>query len=197
MVRILQINVNGIRGKSRPLSKLVYDYNVSVLLVNELKTSNFYNYERADFEVIVGYTVYLESARCAIYVRNDLKTNTKQHVVGVDKQAKESRNPEDFFHCCAVSFAADDDSEQRLLIASCYRSPSATSDNTTDALQAIARIPGDFTHNCRRGLQRTTSASAPKRRTRRDKNSWNSSTRRRGNRWLRLKLEGDHCSRSV
>ena len=146
MVRILQINVNGIRGKSRPLSKLVYDYNVSVLLVNELKTSNFYNYERADFEVIVGYTVYLESARCAIYVRNDLKTNTKQHVVGVDKQAKESRNPEDFFHCCAVSFAADDDSEQRLLIASCYRSPSATSDNTTDALQAIARIPGDFTH---------------------------------------------------
>ena len=88
MVRFLQLNVNGLRGKFRKLHKLVLDYNVSVVVVNELKTSSFYDYERTDFEQLVGYTVYLESARCAVYVRNDLKKRTKQHVVGVDKSGR-------------------------------------------------------------------------------------------------------------
>ena len=145
MVRFLQLNVNGLRGKFRKLHKLVLDYNVSVVVVNELKTSSFYDYERTDFEQLVGYTVYLESARCAVYVRNDLKKRTKQHVVGVDKKAEESRCPEDFFHCCAVS-VADENTEQKLLVVSCYRSPRATSENTTDVLEAVAQVPGEFTH---------------------------------------------------
>ena len=59
MPQILQINVNGIRGKSRLLRKLAYDYDASVIVISELKTSRFYDYERADFEIIVGYTIYL------------------------------------------------------------------------------------------------------------------------------------------
>ena len=113
MLFIMQLNVNGIKGKFKKLNELARDYDVSVVVVSELKTSNFYAFGRAELDQLHGYTLYLESARCAVYVRTDLK-NTKQHIVGVDKQAEDSRFPEEFFHCCAVSIADRKNSKKRL-----------------------------------------------------------------------------------
>ena len=145
MISVIQINVNGIRGKFQKLHSLARDYNASVVVVCELKTSNFYAYDRAELDKLLGYTLYLESARCAVYVSNSLKKQTKQHAVGVDKQAEDSQFPEEYFHCCAVSIT-DHTTQQKLLIVSCYRSPSATSGNVNDVFEAVAKIPGDFTH---------------------------------------------------
>ena len=80
-----------------------------------------------------------------MYVADTLKNQVKKHTVGVDKQAEESKYPEEHFHCCAVSIA-DSHRHQKLLIVSCYRSPSATSGNVNDVFEAVAKIPGDFTH---------------------------------------------------
>ena len=145
MICVIQINVNGIKGKFNKLHSLARDYNASVVVVCELKTSNFYAYDRAELDKLLGYTLYLESARCAVYVADALKKQVKQHAVGVDKQAEESKYPEEHFHCCAVSIA-DSRTHQKLLVVSCYRSPSATSSNTTDVFEAVSKIPGDFTH---------------------------------------------------
>ena len=73
MISIIQINVNGIRGKFKRLHELTRDYNASVLIVCELKTSNFYTYDRAELDKLLGYTLYLESARCAVYVKKHPK----------------------------------------------------------------------------------------------------------------------------
>ena len=77
MLVIIQLNVNGVRGKFHKLNKLARDYNASVVVVCELKTSNFYAYDRADFDKLLGYTLYLESARCAVYVQNTLKKTSQ------------------------------------------------------------------------------------------------------------------------
>ena len=140
MLVIIQLNVNGVRGKFHKLNKLARDYNASVVVVCELKTSNFYAYDRAELDKLLGYTLYLESARCAVYVSSSLKKQTKQHAVGVDKQAEDSQFPEEYFHCCAVSIT-DQTTQQKLLIVSCYRSPSATSSNTTDVFKRCRKCP--------------------------------------------------------
>ena len=69
-----------------------------------------------------------------------LKKQVKKHTVGVDKQAEESKFPEEHFHCCDVSIT-DHTTQQKLLIVSCYRSPSATSGNVNDVFEAVATIP--------------------------------------------------------
>ena len=141
----MQLNVNGIKGKFKKLNELARDYNVDVVVVSELKTNHYHTFDRAEFDHMIGYTLYLDSARCAVYVRQELQKHTKHITVGDEKQTEDARFPEDVFHCCAVSIS-DASTQQKLLVVSCYRSPSAVSGNTTDVFEKVSQVPGDYTH---------------------------------------------------
>ena len=137
------------------------------MVVSGLKTNHYHTFDRAEFDHMIGYTLYLDSARCAVYVRQELKKHTKHITVGDEKQTEDARFPEDVFYCCAVSIA-DASTQQKLLVVSCYRSPSAVSGNTTDVFEKVAQVPGDTRTQLSPGtLTSTTSAWALKRRTRR------------------------------
>ena len=121
------------------------DYGAGIIIICELKTSNFYDFDRAEFDRILGYTVHLESARCAIYVRNDLKKRIKKIRTISDQQPDVGRQIENRFHSCAISIS-DENSHQKLLVISCYRSPSSAADNAAEILETAARVGGEHTH---------------------------------------------------
>ena len=143
-INLLQVNVDGIGKQFKRVHRHLLDYDIHVAVVSERKKSTYYKYERKDFDQLSGYTVYLESAR-AIFVRDDLKPYCKKLTLGVDKEAAESKRPEDFFHCCAMTFS-DPKSHRKLLVVSCYRSPRSKSDNVTDVFETVAAIPGAYDH---------------------------------------------------
>ena len=98
MFNCLQININGSKGKHRLFHKLLVDYDIHLAIVSELKTSNFFSYERAQFDRISGYSIYLNSARCAIYVRNDIK-KSKEDRHSNSRRVQTSRRLLPLLHC--------------------------------------------------------------------------------------------------
>ena len=90
MLVIIQLNVNGIRGKFKSLHSLARDCNASVVVVCELKTSNFYAYDRAELDKLLGYKLYLESARCAVYVADTLKKTSKKSTPSASTSKRKS-----------------------------------------------------------------------------------------------------------
>ena len=89
----MQLNVNGIKGKFKKLNELARDYNVDVVVVSELKTNHYHTFDRAEFDHMIGYTLYLDSARCAVYVRQELQKHTKHITVGDEKQTEDAGSP--------------------------------------------------------------------------------------------------------
>ena len=179
MLFIMQLNVNGIKGKFKRLNELARDYDVSVVVVSELKTSNFYTFDRAELDQLYGYTLYLESARCAVYVKNDLKNtqnSTSSASTNRQKTPGSPRSSSTVARCrsptgktpkkdCSLCRVTARPAQQAVTRQKCskrlHKSP---------AISNTQSSPGILTS--------TTSVSAPKRRTWRARRSWIFWTRR-------------------
>ena len=150
--RFLQLNLRGTKNFFRATS-LLHTFDIDVLLLSELKVSNFYDFNSLTLLAPPpGYRLHYESGRCAIIYRSSLGAEPLK--LGVDMLHSQAHTPNEV-HACGLKVPRFYGGEP-LVVLSVYRAPTQDSStlerffawvHSTFGSVADLLVGGDF--NCR------------------------------------------------
>ena len=141
-VSFMQLNIRGIWDpeKRKVFQKLLEKNKPSIVLLSELKVSNFSTITtRQKYSWFPGYTLFCENCRCGILVLNSIAARVQIiNIPGAVHDNDDKEKMKNVFHYCAVKIVHKD---CNFVVISGYRSPSGTVKNVCDIFQSLDLSP--------------------------------------------------------
>ena len=132
-LKFLQYNVRGLYLKEKKLVELATDLRVDVMILNEVKQSNYCSFNTL-FQ-LHGWNMYGESFRCVVCVRNSLEANIQHISLGLKDPI--DRAP----HATAIRIKTrGGDEENQLLIVSVYLSPKVKEEDLLTIFEEVEKV---------------------------------------------------------
>ena len=128
MVRVVQLNINGLRTKATRLLQLLIKLKADIIIIYELKKSSFNR--NTKLPDLYGYSLYAESLRAGIYYKTKLKKFITPYKI------HRNADEESEFYYTAIKYKFQ---RQQAVFVSCYRTPNPKKDKSKLIFQGNLR----------------------------------------------------------
>ena len=137
-LNFMQLNIDGFINKEPLLTQLINQYQLDLILLNELKRSNYYDSSAQTIQ-IPGFITHQRNFRTAILYRKSLSDRCSPFFIPTQHQNNYQLGNQNV-HSSSISIT-DFTTRKTLQIHSVYRPHSTNNDSIIELIEQIQQIP--------------------------------------------------------